>query len=237
MTTILSLDTTSKFASISISTDTGIILEYNFATKDELSGTLIPSIEFLLNSASLQLRDIDLFGIGIGPGLFTSLRVGLSTFKGMLLGLDKPVVPVVTLHALAYKYLDTKIPLASMVDARRNEIYTAVYIPENGELKEIIPPALIHIDQLKDHLSNVGPCNFVGSGADAHKETLKTRFNPCKIFHPSYFLASEICKIAFAKYQKKEFFTDLQKIMPLYIRKPDAEQNLLLKQKKSGSQG
>lgn len=226
LTPILALDTTSKFASISVSKGEEIIMEYNFATRDELSATLIPSLNFLLNSAGLTLNDIEAFGISIGPGMFTGLRVGLSTLKGLLIGTGKPVVPVVTLEALAYKRpAKDKRPIIPLIDARRNEVYTAVYSYENEKLVQMQSPALIHIDQLKDFLKDYEKYRFIGSGVDVHKEFLTAAFNNCKFSWRSCFLASEIAKIAYRRFQKKEYITDLQQLAPLYLRKPDAEVN------------
>jgi tRNA threonylcarbamoyladenosine biosynthesis protein TsaB len=235
MTTILSLDTTSRFSSISISSGENITIEYNFATRDELSSTLIPSIEFLLKSASLDFKDIDAIGIGIGPGLFTGIRVGLATLKGMALTHPKPVVPVTSLEALAYKYNDSSIPVVSIIDARRNEVYVAAYSFNQGEATQMGEPDLIHVDQLIPYLLTIGKCLLVGSGAEVHEDRIKTHSPKSKIFHRSYFLASEICKIATGKIAAKEYLTDLQELMPLYIRKPDAEQNLLIAQAKKAT--
>lgn len=231
MITILSLDTTSKYASISIAKGEEIHLEYNFATRDELSASLIPSLEFVLNSMPLKLEDIDVYGIGIGPGLFTGIRVGLATLKGLILGTGKPVVPVVTLRALAYKYNDSKSPIISMIDARRDELYIAAYRFVNRHAQELLPPGLIHIDQLKHHLEPLDEFkktkfSFVGSGAEVHKTFIKEHLAWGNVYRRSCFLASEICKVTFHHYTKNNYITDLQQLMPFYIRKPDAEQNL-----------
>jgi len=227
MTTILSLDTTSKFASISISKGEAIHLEYNFATRDELSVSLIPSIEFVLNSSSLQLKDIDVFGIGIGPGLFTGIRVGLATLKGLLLGNPKAVVPVITLEALAYKHLGSSFTTVSLIDARREEVYMAAYrlSMQPRQSVEIIPPGLFSIHHLKEHLKPLGNIHFVGNGAEVYRSFLKQNFKDSKIHQRSFFLASEICKISNNKYLKNQFLIDIQQLLPFYLRKPDAEQN------------
>jgi tRNA threonylcarbamoyladenosine biosynthesis protein TsaB len=226
MIKILSLDTTSKFASISIAYGEEIQLEYNFATRDELSVSLIPSLEFVLNSAAIKLEDIDMFGIGVGPGLFTGIRVGLATLKGLLLSDPKPVVPVVTLEALAYKYLDPAFATAALIDARRDEVYLAVYrySATLGQMEEIVKPELLALQQLKDRLQPLKQFHFVGSGAQTHKAYLKKNFKESKIYQRSCFLASEICKIAYRNYLENSYTTDLQQLIPFYIRKPDAEQ-------------
>jgi tRNA threonylcarbamoyladenosine biosynthesis protein TsaB len=227
MKTILSLDTTSKSASISCARGEEIQLEYNFATRDELSVSLIPSLEFVLNSARLKLSDIDVFGIGVGPGLFTGIRVGLATLKGLLMAEPRPVVPVVTLEALAYKYIEPGFTTVSLINARRNQVYLAVYhfSRDHKQMEQVIPPELLFIHQLKERLKLLDNFNFVGSGAEVHKTFIKENFKQSKIYQRSFFLASEICKITYHNYLKKEYITDLQQLKPIYLRKPDAEEN------------
>lgn len=222
---ILSLDTTSKHCSISISRGKEIQIEYNFVSNDNLSATLIPAIDFVLNSINLKLSEIEVFGIGIGPGLFTGIRVGLSTLKGMIFKEKKPVIPIITLEALAYKYKHSNFNIISLIDAKRDEVYIGGYRFIQKDTKEIIAPGLIHINELKESLNGISNFHFVGSGANAHKEFIKKNFNGSKRLHRSGFLASEICKISHTRYLKGEGITDLQQLKPLYIRKPDAEAN------------
>jgi tRNA threonylcarbamoyladenosine biosynthesis protein TsaB len=231
MITTLSLDTTSRHTSIAISKDDDIQLEYNFNTSDNLSESLIPSLELVLSNAqpSLNPEDIDLFGIAIGPGLFTGIRVGMATLKGLLLGTKKPVVPVTTLDALAYKVYDSDLPIISIIDAKRKEVYASFYHYVNRELTEIKPPTLISIDKLKEYLGNTASpedaFHFVGSGVDSYYSFIKENFPQSTAPRRSNFLASEICHIAYLRYSRKEYITDLQKLIPFYIRKSDAETN------------
>lgn len=223
---ILALDTTSRHCSISVSKGRRIQVEYNFTTTDQLSASLIPALEFVFKSVGLKPADIDVFGIGTGPGLFTGIRVGLSTLKGLLFGQNKPVVPVPTLEALAYKYVNSNFTVAPLIDARRDEVYLSAYRPENGILNEILEPQLIHITQLEQSISGLEDIHFIGSGVEAHQELLKEKFNSDKLLHRSFYAAPEICKIAAAKFEAGEYITNLQELMPLYIRKPDAVVNL-----------
>ncbi|MGE5343952.1 MAG: tRNA (adenosine(37)-N6)-threonylcarbamoyltransferase complex dimerization subunit type 1 TsaB [Candidatus Omnitrophota bacterium] len=231
MITILSLDTTSHFTSISVSQGDEIRLEYNFGTRDDLSEILLSAIDLTLNSLNppLKLDDIDCFGVAIGPGLFTGIRIGMATLKGLIFGMKKPVVPVVTLNALAHKLNAPEGPIVSLIDAKRNEVYVAAYRFVNGELSALDSPALVNIEHLPPHLESViapdQPAMFIGSGAKAYQGFLATHFSGATIHRRSDFLASEICQIAYHSYQKKEYITDLQKLLPLYIRKPDAETN------------
>jgi len=92
-------------------------------------------------------------------------------------------------------------------------------------MEQIIPPGLLSIHQLKERLEPLDKFNFVGSGAEVYKSFIKENFKQSKVYQCSFFLASEICKIAYHNYLKKRYITDLQQLKPIYIRKPDAEQN------------
>jgi len=177
----------------------------------------------------LNFSDIDVYSITIGPGLFTGLRVGLATFKGILLDTKKPVVPVISLEAVAYKLRNRGIPVVSMIDARRNELYIAIYSSDGEDLREISSPELIPVEKLEEHVSGIlkpgEAAVFTGSGASVYHEQLKESFPKCQIDIRSFFLAPEVNLIAAREYKKKAYITDLQKLLPLYIRKPDAEQN------------
>jgi tRNA threonylcarbamoyladenosine biosynthesis protein TsaB len=234
---ILALDTTSKFSSLSILRDKDIVLEYNFATRDELSATLISAIEFVLKSVAIELDQIDAYGISVGPGLFTGIRVGLANLKGLNHENRKPVVPVTSLEALAFKYNESKIPVVAIIDARRKEVYVSAFSFDQGIQSPLDSPQLIHIDQLIDYLSPLGKCLLVGNGAEVHKSLINTHLPQNKILHRSYFLASEIGTITANKMAANDYVSDLQELMPLYIRKPDAEQNLRIAEaKKNNSQ-
>ena len=126
-------------------------VEYNFSSEDNLSSLLIPSLQFLLKSLKLKPEDIDVFGIGIGPGLFTGIRIGLATLKGMLFGLRKPFVPVVTLHALAFKFVDSIRSIIPLIDAKRNEVYMGCYRSDEGGLVEAMETQIIYIIYLRRH--------------------------------------------------------------------------------------
>ncbi|MBE0665367.1 MAG: tRNA (adenosine(37)-N6)-threonylcarbamoyltransferase complex dimerization subunit type 1 TsaB, partial [Candidatus Aminicenantes bacterium] len=115
---LLCFDTTSRDASIAVLRDEEILQEYNFSTRDNLSAVMIPSLEFLLRSLGMKISQIDLFGVAVGPGLFTGIRIGLATLKGMNFAAAKPMVAVNTLEALAFKFADSKKNIVALIDAR-----------------------------------------------------------------------------------------------------------------------
>ena len=223
---ILSIDTSSRDASIAVLRDEEIVLEYNFSSRQDLSAMLIPSMEFLLCSLGMKIGQIDLFGVAVGPGLFTGIRIGLTTLKGLNFSAAKPVVGVNTLEALACKFSDTKKTVVSMIDARKGEIYLGCYRFAGGEMQELLSPRLLKAAAAVEILEPYADRIFVGSGAENHCDFLKSAFPGSKLLYRSNFLASEIGKIALRRFRRHEYVTHLQDLIPFYIRRPDAETNL-----------
>jgi tRNA threonylcarbamoyladenosine biosynthesis protein TsaB len=202
-----------------------------------MSALLIPTLDQVLNSCSMTLADIDVIGIATGPGLFTGIRVGLATVKGLLVSEAKPVVPVNSLEALGFKYFNSLSKpsgiVIPMIDARRGEIYIAAYESffnsDARGLKEIMSPRLIQVEETEALLKDFKPGCHIGSGATGYKEYLEQHLKHSEIIFRSDFLAAEIGRYALDRFHAGAALTDLSQLMPLYIRKPDAEQNLLNK--------
>lgn len=226
---LLCFDTTSRDASIAVLCDGEIVLEYNFSSRDDLAALLIPSLEFLLRSLGLKVPQIDLFGVSVGPGLFTGIRVGLATLKGLDFASGKPVVGVNALEALAFKFADTRHTIVPLIDARKGEAYLAAYrfdpLQAGGEMVELLPPCLMRVEDAAPLLAPFPDKVFVGSGAENHGDQLRRDFPAGRLLYRSNFLASEIGRIALKRFRLGQYVTDLQQLHPVYIRKPDAEKS------------
>jgi len=222
---LLSLDTSSRDASIAVLKDEDVLLEYNFSSRDDLSAMLVPSLEFILKALSLQMEQIDAFGVGIGPGLFTGIRIGMATVKGLAFSGQKPVVGVISLKALAFKFTDTKKNVIALMDAQKGEVYLGGYRFDGGEFVELIPPCLLKVEAIVPLVADLPEKIFVGSGVEKHMDFIKNNFSGSPRPYRSNFLANEIGRIALQQFRRKHVVTDLQELLPFYIRKPDAETN------------
>lgn len=220
---VLAFDTTSRDASIALLRDDEIALEYNFSSRDDLSAMMIPSLEFLLRSLGLKLPQVDLFAAAVGPGLFTGIRVGLATLKGLNFAAGRPMVGVSTLEALASKFADTRHTVVPMIDARKGEAYIAAYEFAAGERVERLAPRLLTLEAALPLLAPLPDKVFVGSAAEDNGERLRREFPGGRLAYRSNFLASEVGRIALASYRRGRYVTDLRELRPLYIRKPDAQ--------------
>ena len=134
--------------------------------------SIMPAIDRLLRACHVALRDIDALAVSIGPGSFTGLRVGLATMKGLAHGADKPLIAVPTLHALAYNVSGLGLPVCTVLDAKRDELFLAVFHAQHdsdahGPLSYLMEPQRLHVGNvvraLSPHLNH--RMIIVGDGA------------------------------------------------------------------------
>ncbi|MGZ3647646.1 MAG: tRNA (adenosine(37)-N6)-threonylcarbamoyltransferase complex dimerization subunit type 1 TsaB, partial [Syntrophales bacterium] len=123
----LAIDTSTKSASIALLRDSDILSESFFNLDVNHSLVLLPALEHLLRLSNIQAGGIDLFACTMGPGSFTGLRVGASTIKGLALATGKPIAGVSTLEALAFNIVSPEISICPMLDAKKDQVYTALY--------------------------------------------------------------------------------------------------------------
>src|SRR5699024_3340131 len=130
------LDTSTHMATCAVIDENRILGEYSLNQDMTHSEKLVPMIKEVLDSLDLKVSDIDLYGVSIGPGSFTGLRIGVATIKAFAHLFDKPVVAVSTLEALAFNlpYNETVVP---MMDARRDRVYTGIYSWKDKNLNTI----------------------------------------------------------------------------------------------------
>ena len=138
---ILALDSSGLVASVAVVEDDILVAEYTMNYKKTHSQTLLPMMKEKKKAISLDLNSIDAIAVAAGPGSFTGLRIGSATAKGLGLALDKPLIGIPTVDALAYNLYDTAPDtlICPIMDARRKQVYTGIYCFENHALKILKP--------------------------------------------------------------------------------------------------
>ena len=165
---ILALESSAKAASVALSRD-GALLAQSF----QLSGlthsrTLLPMAEDLIKNAGLTMADIDCVAVAHGPGSFTGVRIGVSAAKGLCWGAEKPAIGVSTLEAMAWggECASEGSIICCAMDARRNQVYNALFTFENGTLRRLCPDRAIALAELAEALKNENRSIYVlGDGA------------------------------------------------------------------------
>ena len=222
---ILSLDSTSVTASVAIS-ENGVVLAENFINNGLThSQTLMPMVEKTLTDSNKSIKDVDLFAITNGPGSFTGVRIGIASVKGMADALDKKCMAVSTLEAIAEPLKDEDSIACAVMDARCNQVYTAIF--ENGN--RLCEDKAILIDDLGEELKQYNKkIIFIGDGAELCYNKLCESLKNVEIANENilYVHASSICRLAETKVKNNEEFIDSAKLVPFYLRVPQAEREL-----------
>ena len=220
---ILSVDSSAIVASAALSEDGRLLAEYTPNNKNTHSETLLPMIEAALGALSLKASDIDLFALSAGPGSFTGVRIGAATVKGLAFASGKPCVEVSTLEALAQNLVICKGLICSVMNARRSQVYTALFRSNGSELTRIMPDSALSIEELDALLAEYNePIYLVGDGYDITIQGFsktKTEFVPEAMRLQS---ALSVASIAKKKYADGEVCTD-SALSVNYLRPSQAE--------------
>jgi tRNA threonylcarbamoyladenosine biosynthesis protein TsaB len=219
---LLGIETSTLFMSVAILRG-DLLLAERHSQAPSHGPSLLGEIELALQTAGKVLREMDGFCCGLGPGLFTGLRVGLATAKGFAYALDRPFLGVPSLEAMALRAIPRSEGrlLAPLVDARRGEVYAAVFDPGLGRVLEerARPP-----EALAAELRALGrPVVACGNGAVLYGDRLGVPvLADEELFFPQ---AREVARLAARRWSQAARGAALAPIAPLYIRPSDAELN------------
>ncbi|MFQ6003309.1 MAG: tRNA (adenosine(37)-N6)-threonylcarbamoyltransferase complex dimerization subunit type 1 TsaB [Candidatus Zixiibacteriota bacterium] len=220
---VLGVDTSTMAAGIGIVEEDEILVEVKFSVKITYSEILLSGIDQALNNVSLEINDMDGFAISIGPGSFTGLRIGLSILKGLSFAMGKPLASVPSLDALACLSLYCQYPVVTMLDAKKNQVYAAIYETKNGELKRQSDYLVIEVEDLIKRISQ--KTLFVGPGAKLYQKELiellkeKACFSSAEQSLPS---GATVALLGSRKLTSGQF-EDIVNLEPIYLRKSEAE--------------
>lgn len=171
---LLALDSSGLVASVAVLEDDTLLAEYTVNYKKTHSQTLLPMLDAAAQMTELDLNTIDAIAVAAGPGSFTGLRIGSATAKGLGLALDKPLVAVPTVEALAYNLYGTAGLICPIMDARRSQVYTGLYRWEAGELSTVQGQEAVRLDALAADLNSRGErVTFLGDGVPVYRTRLE----------------------------------------------------------------
>ena len=220
---ILSLDSTALVATVAVTEDEKLLAQYDANNGNTHSETLLPMIERMLSSLSLTVNDIDVFACSAGPGSFTGVRIGSATIKGLAFGSGKPCIGVSTLEALAFNMRDTDGIICPVMNARRDQLYCAVFKAEKGTIERLTPDMAISVSEFDEMLSSYScPIYAVGDGYEyAVRGFVKTKLSETpkeKRNQSAYSVAMSALKL----YKAGDRTSD-KDVAPTYLRLSQAE--------------
>lgn len=243
---ILALDSSGLVAGVAVleseneKKDAQTIAEYTVNYKKTHSQTLLPMLDEIVKMTELDLDTIDAIAIASGPGSFTGLRIGSATAKGLGLALKKPLVEVPTLEGLAYNLCGTEGLICPIMDARRGQVYTGIYVCADNELKVMEEQMAVPIEELAEKLKKYNQkVTFLGDGVPAFGEQLKNELlADMKIqFAPAHLnrqRAAAVGALGMNYYREGRTVTAMEH-RPDYLRVSQAERERAEREKKEKS--
>lgn len=229
---ILAIDTSSKICSVSILEDKNVIIEKHNDDEKTHSQKLMPLIDETFKDANLSLDDIDLLACSQGPGSFTGIRIGISTVKAFADVKNIPIIGVTSLESLAYNIENDGL-IATIIDAKHDNVYFALYDLSDKNYKTIVEPTSgvisNYIPLLKQYDEKI---TFVGDGAVVHKDLISNEINDCEFATDEQNVQTSISigKCAYNKYNCEGYVKEYS-VSPIYLKKSQAEINLENSQK------
>lgn len=226
---ILALESSATAASAALCEDEELIAQSFQHSGLTHSRTLMPMMEDLLNNCGMTLEQVDVIAVAAGPGSFTGLRIGVSAAKGLAWATGKPCAGVSTLEAMAWSMAHTGAVIVPVMDARRSQVYNALFQSVGGRPERLCPDRAISLEQLAAELENIeNPKILVGDGAQLCYNDLNRRGLSVEMAPPHLRLQSAwgVARCALELARRGEL-TDANGLVPVYHRLSQAERERL----------
>ena len=218
---ILALESSAKSASAALMEDGVLLAQYSQCTGLTHSRTLLPMVEDMLKNTEMKLEDVDLIAVAHGPGSFTGIRIGVSTVKGLAWAAGKSCVGVSTLASMAWHGLTFDGIVCPVMDARRSQVYNALFEIKNGKPERLTSDRAIALKELANELKASGrEVYLVGDGAKMSFEYLSNEGIRC-VVAPENVLYQSAWGVGMAALGEKPGTAD--DLLPVYLRLSQAE--------------
>jgi len=236
----LTIDTTTKVTAVALAEDEKMIGEGFLHTTKTHSERIIPMLDQLLTAAAWKLQDLNMIGVVRGPGSFTGIRIGIATAQGLAQVLNIPLISVVSLDALAWAGKGRTEEVVPILDARKNEWYTARYqwMPGEEKPERLTMPQAMSTGQWLEYLWGLDrPICFVGDAVDKAKKRIEEFLGERAVILPEYVNLPRGAYTVKAVWQKWQETGQGEQVEPYYIRFSEAEVNWAKKEKARRSKG
>jgi tRNA threonylcarbamoyladenosine biosynthesis protein TsaB len=221
---ILALDTASACGSVAVGDGERLLAEILMGRQETHSRHLMQLVDRALHMAGLALHEIDGFGITVGPGSFTGLRIGLSTLKGLAAVTGKPLAAISSLEALALQCSSAEGDICSMLDARNQEVYVGRYRLADGLPRAVAPETAAAPETILAGLQET-VCLFVGDGALRYRAMIEAAMGPRAAFalpFQNVIRASSVWYLSRMKFASGQA-VDASDLVPKYLRRSYAK--------------
>jgi tRNA threonylcarbamoyladenosine biosynthesis protein TsaB len=221
---LLAIDTATPTVTVAIGRDGELLGTVRVAGGQRHAEQLAPAIDYLRRETDVAFDQLAAIAVGVGPGLFTGLRVGVTTAKVMAQVLRIPVVPLPSLDLVAYPLRHARRMVVAVLDARRREVYHARYLPVPGGVQRVSEYDVGAAEDLAaDLASNGDEVLLAGDGALRYRDAFAV-LEHAEQAGPTYATPSgaALVELATARYEREEFANPWD-VNPMYLRRSDAE--------------
>ncbi len=229
---ILAVDSSAKSAGVAVAEGGRLISECFVNNALTHSRTLMPMVENALSQADLTLKDIDAICVNVGPGSFTGIRIGVAAVKGLAMCDNIPCAGVSTLESIAYNFIDEECIVCAVMDARCNQVYTALFRCDGAEVTRLCEDKAISIDELGNELADYSEKIYLaGDGAELCFKAFGDKITNARLSGEAR-RYQRAFGVALASEKNNEFI-DSALLAPVYLRLPQAERELKLRKGES----
>ena len=226
---ILALESSAKAASCAVLADGELLASAWQAAGLTHSRTLLPMVEGMLKNSELTMEAMDAVAVAAGPGSFTGLRIGIAAVKGLAWAAEKPCIPVSTLEAMAWPLAHLEGSIVCAMDARRQQIYNAVFLADGGALERLREDRALSLEEAAADLARLdGPMTIVGDGAQMCFDFFTARGIDCRLA-PVHLRLQSAAGVALAAWRRRTETVSAQELTPVYLRLSQAERERLAK--------
>ena len=221
---LLAIETSTPGSSVAVVEDRRTLAAASRIDRVGHATFLVPAIDFCFDQVGWSPEDLDAVVVDVGPGLYTGIRVGLATAQGLAAAFGIPIIPVVSVDALALEAKTGHRMVWAVVDARRGEFAVARYRPVPGGVVRESPTELMSPDVLKAALESTREDNLVVGDASELPEGFFLGMHHVKVGRPRYPYAVALGEIGAGKYERDDY-PPPDDIRPMYMREPDVTIN------------
>ena len=223
---LLAIDASGVAGSVAYIKAGKLVGEYYFCDKLTHSQTIMPMLEHMKSLIGIDLEEVDAVAVTAGPGSFTGLRIGVTAAKALALALEVPIVGVPTLDVIARAMYFTDYYICPIMDARRNQVYTALYKWCEETLERLTEHMATDMTEYLESLGAYeGKIIFLGDGVSVHKEHIKEVLGDRAVFAPSFcnLQHASVLGVIAEELYKEGKAEDASTFVPMYLRKSQAE--------------
>lgn len=221
---LLGIDTSTARVSVALGCDGDLMGEVSLAGGQRHAEQLAPAVRYLCDEVGVEPRQLSAVAVGVGPGLFTGLRVGVTSAKVMAQALRIPAVCVPSLDLVAYPLRHTQRLIAAVLDARRREVFYALYLPVPGGVQRVSDYEVNAPDDLVGELEARGDeVLLAGEGALMYRDRFAA-LERAELAGPgsAFPRAAALLDLATGRFRREEFCVPSE-VRPMYLRQSDAE--------------